>query len=240
MGKPYEGETPRLYHNNHDGTFTDVTKSVHLDRVILTMGANFGDLDNDGFLDIYLGTGDSTYQALLPNRMFRNGEGKRFLDVTTSGGFGHLQKGHAIAFGDLENTGNEDIFEEMGGALPGDTFQSALYHNPGHGNHWITLELEGVITNRAAFGARIDCTITENGRKRHIYRTVGYGSSFGGNPLRQHIGIGSAVTVDKIEVTWPTSRTLQQFQNVKADQTLRLREGVERLEPVAIPASAQR
>jgi hypothetical protein len=240
MGKPYEGETPRLYHNNHDGTFTDVTKSVHLDRVILTMGANFGDLDNDGFLDIYLGTGDSTYQALLPNRMFRNGEGKRFLDVTTSGGFGHLQKGHAIAFGDLENTGNEDIFEEMGGALPGDTFQSALYHNPGHGNHWITLELEGVITNRAAFGARIDCTITENGRKRHIYRTVGYGSSFGGNPLRQHIGIGSAATVDKIEVTWPTSRTLQQFQNVKADQTLRLREGVERLEPVDIPASAQR
>jgi hypothetical protein len=219
MGKPYKAATPRLYHNNHDGTFTDVTKDVHLDRAILTMGANFGDLDNDGFLDIYLGTGDSSYQALLPNRMFRNAEGKKFLDVTTSGGFGHLQKGHAIAFGDLENTGNEDVFEEMGGALPGDTFQSALYHNPGHGNHWITLELEGVQTNRAAFGARIDLAISENGRKRHIFRTVGYGSSFGGNPLRQHIGIGHATTVDKIEVTWPTSKTVQQFQNIKADQT---------------------
>jgi len=71
MGKPYKAATPRLYHNNHDGTFTDVTKDVHLDRAILTMGANFGDLDNDGFLDIYLGTGDSSYQALLPNRHIR-------------------------------------------------------------------------------------------------------------------------------------------------------------------------
>ena len=240
MGKPYKAATPRLYHNNHDGTFTDVTKDVHLDRAILTMGANFGDLDNDGFLDIYLGTGDSSYQALLPNRMFRNAEGKKFLDVTTSGGFGHLQKGHAIAFGDLENTGNEDVFEEMGGALPGDTFQSALYHNPGHGNHWITLELEGVQTNRAAFGARIDLAISENGRKRHIFRTVGYGSSFGGNPLRQHIGIGHATTVDKIEVTWPTSKTVQQFQNIRADQTFHLIEGADTLTPVQIKTSLPR
>ncbi len=225
MGKPNKAETPRLYHNNRDGTFTDVTHLVHLDRVILTMGANFGDLDNDGFLDVYLGTGDSTYQALLPNRMFRNDRGARFLDVTTSGGFGHLQKGHAIAFGDLENTGYEDVFEEMGGALPGDTYQSALYHNPGHGNHWITLELEGVKTNRAAFGARIDVTVNDRGRVRHIYRTVGYGSSFGGNPLRQHIGIGGAVEVDRVEVSWPTSKTVQRFEHVKADQNWHLREG---------------
>jgi len=234
MGKPYSAEVPRLYHNNHDGTFTDVTKSVHLDRAILTMGANFGDLDNDGFLDIYLGTGDPEYQALLPNRMFRNGEGKRFFDVTTSGGFGHLQKGHAIAFGDIENTGNEDIFEKMGGAFPGDSFQSSLYHNPGRGNHWITLELEGVTTNRAAFGARIDVTVTDAGHKRHIYRTVGYGSSFGGNPLRQHIGIGQAKTVDTIEVTWPTSKTTQTFENVQIDRTFHIREGAYQLTPVEI------
>jgi hypothetical protein len=61
------------------------------------MGAGFGDLDNDGWLDIYLGTGDPAYEALLPNRMFRNNEAKNFQDVTTSGGFGHLQKGHGIA-----------------------------------------------------------------------------------------------------------------------------------------------
>ena len=61
------------------------------------MGANFGDLDNDGYLDIYLTTGQPDYAALMPNVMLRNDNGKRFQDVTTSGGFGHLQKGHGVA-----------------------------------------------------------------------------------------------------------------------------------------------
>ncbi|NYF78310.1 CRTAC1 family protein [Granulicella arctica] len=231
LGHPFHAETPRLYRNNHDGTFEDVTKKVHLDRAILAMGANFGDLDNDGWLDLYLGTGESLYQSLPPNRMFRNHGGESFQDITTSGGFGNLQKGHAIAFGDLRGTGNEDVFEEMGGALPGDTFQSVLYRNPGHGNHWITLSLEGVQTNRAAFGARICVTVATKDGSRRIYRTVGYGSSFGGNPLRQHIGLGPATMVEKIEVTWPTSHLVQTFAHIKADQSLHLREGDTSLKP---------
>ena len=156
---------------------------MHLDRAILVMGAGFGDLDNDGWLDVYLGDGEPSYQALLPNRMFRNNGGKSFQDVTTSGGFGHLQKGHGMAVGDIENDGYEDVFEKMGGAFPGDTYQSVLYRNPGNGNHWITLELEGVKTNRAAFGARIRVTLNGGASgKREIYRTVGFGSSFAGNP----------------------------------------------------------
>jgi hypothetical protein len=225
MGLPYKAETPRLYHNNHDGTFTNVAKAMHLDRAILVMGANFGDLDNDGWLDVYLGTGDPNYESLLPNRMFRNNNGKTFQDVTTSGGFGHLQKGHAIAFGDIFNAGNEDVFEEMGGALPGDTYTSVLYKNPGHGNHWVTLELEGVQTNRSAFGARVRVTVPTPEGPRRIYRTVGYGSSFGGNPLRQHIGLGKATKISEIEVSWPTSKLVQRFQNVEVDRDYRLREG---------------
>jgi hypothetical protein len=225
MGLPNKAEVPRLYRNNRDGTFTDVTKRLNLDRAILVMGANFGDLDNDGWLDIYLGTGDPNYESLLPNRMFRNNRGKAFQDVTTSGGFGHLQKGHAIAFGDIDNDGDEDIFEEMGGALPGDAYPSVLYENPGHGNHWVSLELEGVKTNRAAFGARIDVTLGSGSAVRHIYRTVGYGSSFGGNPLRQHIGLGSAARISKVEVRWPASKLLQTFTQVAVDHFYRLREG---------------
>ncbi len=225
MGLPYKGEVPRLYHNNHDGTFTDITRHLHLDRAILVMGSSFGDLDNDGWLDIYLGTGDPTYESLLPNRMFRNDQGKVFQDVTTSGGFGHLQKGHAIAFGDIDNDGDEDIFEEMGGAYAGDTYPSALYENPGHDNHWISLELEGVRTNRAAFGARIDLTIKVGEALRHIYRTVGYVSSFGGNPMRQHIGVGRASRVFGVEVTWPASKQTQKFSDVAVDAAYHLREG---------------
>jgi len=106
--------------------------------------------------------------------------------------FGHLQKGHAFAFGDIDTDGDEDVFEEMGGAASGDNYPSVLYENPGHGNHWIKLELEGVKTNRAAFGARVNVTVKTGGGMRHVYRTVGYGSSFGGNPLRQHVGVGKA------------------------------------------------
>ena len=231
MGKPVRAELPKLYRNMHDGTFRDVSAAVHLDRAILTMGANFGDLDNDGWLDVYLGTGDSTYQALLPNRMFRNDAGQRFQDVTTAGDFGHLQKGHGIAFADLHRTGFEDVFEEMGGAQPGDAYRSALYRNPGNGNHWITLKLEGVRSNRAAFGARIDVSISEPGAApRHIFRTVGFGSSFGGNPLEQHIGLGGAEMVSEIAVLWPATGLVDRIRNVPADQRYLLHEGDNRVQ----------
>jgi Flp pilus assembly protein TadD len=225
LNKPFQAETPRLYRNNHDGTFTDVARQTGLDRAILVMGASFGDLDNDGWLDVYLGTGESRYEALLPNRMFRNAGGKVFEDVTTSGGFGHLQKGHSVAFGDLGNNGHEDVFEEMGGAFPGDTYTSVLYRNPGNTNHWVTLELEGVKANRPAIGARLDVTIQERGVTRHIFRTVGFGSSFGGNPLRQHIGVGQAAVVKSVEVRWPGSNTVQRFNGLGVDRMFHLREG---------------
>ncbi|HUB00044.1 MAG TPA: CRTAC1 family protein [Terracidiphilus sp.] len=232
MGMTFHAELPRLYRNNRDGTFTDVTRAVHLDRVILPMGANFGDLDNDGWLDIYLGTGDPSYQSLLPNRMFRNHEGRVFQDVTRSGGFGHLQKGHGIAFGDIENNGNEDIFEVIGGHLPGDLYESVLFRNPGHGNHWITLVLEGVKTNRAAFGARIALKFVDGGVQRQVFRTVGCVSSFGGNPLRQHIGVGKASSINRIEIFWPASGSTQVFTNIAINRAFHVREGAEKLEPV--------
>ena len=225
FGRPNHASVSHLFRNNHDGTFTDVPRAGGLDRAIATMAANFGDLDNDGWLDVYLGLGDSSYESLLPKRMFRNNAGGGFQDVTTSGGFGNLQKGHAIAFADIENTGNEDIFEELGGAFQGDRFMPVLYHNPGHGNHSITLILEGVKTNRAAFGARIKVTIAESGRERSIYREVGAVSSFGGSPMRQHIGVGTASSVKEIEVWWPVSGLRQRFTNLAIDHTFHLQEG---------------
>ena len=91
LGFPHGATRPRLYRND-GGKFTEVGKEVGLDHAYLPMGANFGDLDHDGYLDIYLGTGDPFFETLTPNVMLRNDSGKRFQDVTTSGGFGHLQK----------------------------------------------------------------------------------------------------------------------------------------------------
>ncbi|MGH7455910.1 MAG: CRTAC1 family protein, partial [bacterium] len=163
--------------------------------------------------------------------MFRNAEGKYFQDVTTSGGFGHLQKGHGVSFGDLDNDGDQDIYTVIGGALPGDAFQNALFENPGHGNHWITLKLEGVQTNRAAIGARIKIAVDMEKGSRDIHSTVTTGGSFGASSLQQEIGLGQATSISEIEITWPTTGKVQVFKNVGMDQMLKIREG----DPVPIP-----
>ena len=80
--------------------------------------------------------------------MFRNDGGKRFQDVTTSGGFGNLQKGHGVSFADLDNDGDQDVFEEMGGALSSDVYPNVLLLNPGHDNGWLKLRLVGTKANR--------------------------------------------------------------------------------------------
>ncbi|MFL6428667.1 MAG: CRTAC1 family protein, partial [Acidobacteriaceae bacterium] len=232
-GLPSSAEVPRLYHNEHNGTFRDVTHSMRLDRAILIMGASFGDLDNDGWLDVYLGTGDSLYTSLLPNRMFRNDSGRGFQDVTTAGGFGHLQKGHSIAFGDIENDGDEDIFEEMGGALPGDGYKSVLYRNPGApSSHSITLSLIGSRSNRSAIGAAIHVTVPGAPDARQIYRVVGYGSSFGGNPLRQHIGVGASTGPLLVTVHWPASNRTQTFRALAVDHAYVITEGDDHVQPI--------
>jgi hypothetical protein len=100
-----------------------------------------------------------------------------------------LQKGHGIAFADIDNDRDQDIFANMGGAYTGDVYRKALFENPGNSNHWLKLKLVGVKSNRAAIGARIKVTVETAGRPRAIYKTVNSGGSFGANPLRQDLGL---------------------------------------------------
>ncbi len=232
LGLPNKAEVPRLYHNNGDGTFRDVTKSMGLDRAILTMGFGCGDLDNDGWLDCYFGTGAPEYETLLPNRMFRNDGGRRFQDVTQAGGFGQLQKGHAVSFADFNRDGHQDIFEVLGGAFPGDTYMSALLANPGHAGHWLGLKLEGAKANRGAVGARVKVEL-EDGRR--IFRVVQPGGSFGDSPLELHVGLGASTQVRKIEVQWPGGG-LVTVPGVAVDRVYRLREGEAALRPMPVRA----
>ncbi len=221
---PVNAETPKLYRNIGSG-FQDVAKEVRLDRIFMPMGVNFGDLDNDGFLDFYLGTGSPSYAGLVPNVLFRNHDGKYFVDVTASSGTGCLHKGHGVAFADIDNDGDEDIFIQMGGMMPGDRHANLLFRNPGHGNNWIRLRLVGVKTNRGAIGTRIKLGVqTPEGGRRFIHRLVGSGGSFGASPLEQHIGLGKAASIETLEIWWPTSDTRQVFHNVEANQFLEIKE----------------
>ncbi len=228
-------DLPRLYRGDGRGGFTDVAQRAGLGRLHLTMGANFGDVDGDGYLDFYLGTGYPDYEGLMPNVLYHNERGAGFTDVTWPAGVGHLQKGHAVAFADYDQDGDLDLFAQMGGAFPGDAFQDALFRNPGFGHHWLTLHLVGIRTNRAALGARIRVDLIEAGRRRSIYRHVSSGGSFGGNALRQTIGLGAASAVERVEVFWPTSDTTQVFREVEMDRGYRIVEGADA--PVPLPAS---
>jgi hypothetical protein len=219
-----------LYRNNRDGTFTNVAQEVGLDKTVYAMGANFGDIDNDGYLDMYLGTGNPGYQSLVPNKMFKNLEGKMFADVTTSARVGHLQKGHGVSFGDVDNDGDQDIHIEMGGAYPGDAYQNAFFLNPGQNdNRWISIKLVGTKSNRAAIGSRVKVTFRENGVQRAVYRTVNSGGSFGASTLRREIGLGQATIIDEIEIRWHGSGTVQTFRNVKPNQFITITEGIDKI-----------
>ena len=232
VGRMTEGD--HLYENTGAGRFQEVGFRRGLTAVTQPMGCNFGDLDNDGYLDFYLGTGYPGYDGLMPNVMYRNRAGKTFEDVTFAGGFGHLQKGHGVAFADFDHDGDQDVFTELGGAYRGDAFHDALFENPGFDNNWIKIRLVGTRSNRSAIGARISLAVSEPGSSaRSIYRWVTSGSSFGGNPFRQEIGVGRAERIDRIEVRWPASDETQVFENVDVNQFLEITESVS--EPRVIP-----
>lgn len=224
-GAPLNAETAKLYHNLGNGTFKDVTAEVGLAKVYMPMGVNFGDVDNDGFLDIYLGNGNPSYISIVPHVLLCNKEGKSFVDVTAASGTGDLHKGHGVAFADIDRDGDEDILTVIGGAIAGDAHAFRLFENPGNGNDWINLKLVGVKTNRAAIGARIKVTVENQGHaSRSIYRTVGSGGSFGASPLEQHVGLGKAAQIKEIEIWWPTSNTRQTFSTVGKNQFLEIKE----------------
>jgi len=102
-GLPHNALTMKLYRNLGNGTFKDLTVEIGLDKVLMPMGANFGDI-----------------ASLIPHVLLRNHDGKYFADVTAASGTGELHKGHGVAFADMGRNGQEDILTLTGGAVPGD------------------------------------------------------------------------------------------------------------------------
>jgi prepilin-type N-terminal cleavage/methylation domain-containing protein len=231
LGEPHNQNSSRLFRNVKGGGFENVTREAGLEMVLATMGSNYGDFDNDGWLDMYLGTGEPSLATLVPNRMFRNVGGKRFADITGTSGTGHLQKGHGVACGDWDRDGDVDVFVETGGAVNGDKYHNVLFQNPGQGNHWLTVKLAGKKTNRAAIGARIK-VVAAGAEPLTIHRHVSSGSSFGGSPLQQTIGLAKAQRVARLEIRWPTSGTTQVFRDIAADQAIEVTEFAESYRPL--------
>ncbi len=175
LNKKRRGSESKLFINNRNGTFKDKNTKYKIDKCFFAMGCNFGDLDNDGWVDFYVGTGAPHLSALLPNRMFKNVRGQQFEEVRFEGRFGHIQKGHGIGFADFDRDGDQDVYIVLGGAFEGDTYPNVLFDNPIGENNFIVFDLKGVKSNRDAIGAKLHLTFQDG---RQIFHTVGHRCEF--------------------------------------------------------------
>jgi tetratricopeptide (TPR) repeat protein len=218
-------DSSRLFRNNGNGTFTDVTYEAGLFYPMGTMGAGVADLDNDGWTDIYFGTGDPQLTRLEPNRVFHNNGDGTFSDWTDAAGFHRAgNKGHGVSFVDIDNDGDLDVYTQLGGHYPGDMAANAFYRNlRANRNSWLQVELKGAKSNRSAIGAQV--TVKSGGRLfyQELKGSEGFGAT---NPLRLHFGLGDLAQAESVEIRWP-SGLRQVLANVPARQVIRVEEGVE-------------
>jgi tetratricopeptide (TPR) repeat protein len=215
-------DSNRLFRNNRDGTFTDVTFEAGLYYPMGTMGSGVADLDNDGYIDFYFGTGDPQISRLEPNRFFHNNGNGTFTDLTNYVGFARPgNKGHGVAFVDIDDDGDLDIFAQQGGHYPGDHSYNAFYRNlKGNRNNWLEVELRGVKSNRFAVGAQL--TVKAGGLL--VYREVKGSEGFGAtSPYRQHFGLGKKSIVDSLEIRWPSGIT-QKFTGLSVNHIMTVQE----------------
>ena len=220
MGKIDLNYSLKLYENNGEGLYRDNTQGLGLLKVHSTMGANFGDVNNDGYDDLYLGTGYPAIDSLVPNAFYFNNEGLSFVDKTHIYGLGHIQKGHGVAFADYDLDGDLDIFEQMGGFYLSDGFTNILYQNSNNTNNWIGIKLIGDKSGKIALGAKINL-VCDNKNYNSI---VEPGGSFGSSSLIKVMGIQDCKNIDKLYITWPRDQSIQEINNISVNQYILIKE----------------
>ncbi len=224
LGLQTSTEYSRLFINQGDETFLDISEEAGLNTVMFGMGANFGDLNNNGFYDIYIGTGAPDLSSIIPNRLFMNYNGEEFIEATAYSGTGHLQKGHGVSFADFNDNGRLDIYAVLGGAVEGDYYHNALFRNQSGFGNWLILQLEGTTSNRQAVGARIEVVIDDGNNQRSVHRTLNTGGSFGANNSRVHVGLGDADAVKEVIIKWPGTDQTQVVSNPAINQVHKIRQ----------------
>ena len=191
IGLPTNANTMKLYRNLGNGQFRDVTASAKLDKVYMPMGSNFGDVDNDGFLDIFFGTGSPSYAATVPACCCATRTGGRSSTSPFRRARAKCTKGMALRSPIWTTTAirrSSSRSEEPRLATRTRFGCSRIQVN---GNDWLGLNLVGVKTNRAAIGARITVTVESRDRgathdspdseQRRLVRRVSVSSSISGS-----------------------------------------------------------
>ena len=226
----FQGASDHLWHNEGKGFFEEVSDKAGITRPtreVLSFGGGFFDYDNDGWLDLFIANGhvypeaeqvSPTIHFKQINTLFHNQGNGKFVETTAVAGDGFKTPyvGRGVAFVDYDNDGFVDVVVGNNGDPP------LLLHNSGHnGNHFVNFRLVGTKSNRDAMGARIRVLA---GGLSQIREIAGGGSYLSQSDLRANFGLGKAVRVDLVEISWPSGQK-QTFRDVAADKFYLIQEG---------------
>ncbi len=244
--------TNQLYRNNGDGTYTEVGGAAGLADIIQTWSGAWGDYDNDGDMDVYVGSSTGNDHKLMRN----NGDGT-FTNVTATANISTSKIGHENVPGDFNNDGFLDIYSngsilfgngdltftvENSFTLPEigaigdlnndgflDFFYGSIYTNSGNDNNWIKIatvgNTEAGFSNKNGIGARVELT-TDSGVQIRDVRS-GEGFRFM-HSLNTHFGIGANTSIISVKVTWP-SGVVDNILNPNINELLIINEGTSTL-----------
>lgn len=210
----------RLYINNQDGTFRDVSVASGTNYAFGTMGLAIDDHDNDGLPDIYVGTGGPFVLQIEEQLFYWNHGNLDFSNSVVPKGLFSDARGHGSSMFDYDRDGDLDIFASLGGHTPGSEHLDVLYLNSGGPAHWLEVQLVGEDCPLEGLGARVVATVAG----REIWRWVRSSSGFDSFEV-PHVwfGLGAENSIERLEVTWPCGR-VQTVEGPAVDQHLELSE----------------
>jgi len=228
-----------LYHNLGKDNFADVSVRAKLMKPtypFVSWGTAFFDMDNDGWLDLFIANGHvypqvDTIPGGTPYRqpmlLFRNHRDGTFEDVSSVFANMPPQSRRGAAFGDINNDGNVDIVVLNVGEPP-----SLLLNRNQSPNHRVLLKLIGVKSNKAAIGARVT---VKAGTLAQFSEVRGGASYLSQNDLRLHFGLGANEKMSEVSIRWPNGGT-EILRDVPADFIYTIVEGSGIQQKVALPA----
>ena len=218
----FQDQTNSLYQNEQHAFFNEVSFSTGIGEKslpYLAWGVDFVDLNNDGWLDLFIANGhlDPNISDIDPvgtyaqcNQIFVNQKGQAFIDQSATIR-AQRQVSRGTAFGDLDNDGDIDIVVSNLNDHP-----VILWNVTQNNNTWFTVKLVGTTDNRSAIGTRVKIKINHQIQIREVKSGSGYLSQ---SDLRLHFGLGQAKQIDQLEIRWPNGTT-KQFNQVPGNQTL--------------------
>ena len=211
----------RLFRNNGDGTFTDITETAGIYEDTRTRCVSMADYDNDGFIDLYV---VSFGTANRYNRLFHNNGDETFTNTAIDTLAEGVNNDISATWSDFDNDGWIDLYTVGGSPTAPGVGENQLLRNLNqNGNHWFEIELCGTTSNRSAIGARVTITHRDESENlvdqmREVQSGNGYNSQ---HMLRAHFGLGSSSVIDTLNVRWPSGIT-QTLSDVEVDQILRV------------------